>query len=166
MNGISAGRCCTSGHHRSSTLKTWITECFSPVTGLTSSKTLHRRTTTNTQALNNLNQFTGTENHYRHPGILYTDGIKFLAENADCFWLIDTIASYQPAVRQNQRLNEFQLWNLEVADHSGFSSGVLTCMDGDSEIPFVTQQIERTDFPLPSIRLYVENGVLLLPSEH
>jgi hypothetical protein len=22
-------------------------------------------------------------NHYRHPGILYTDGIKFLAENAD-----------------------------------------------------------------------------------
>jgi hypothetical protein len=43
---------------------------------------------------------------------------------------------------------------------------VLTCTDGDSEVPIITQQIEWTDFPLPSIRLYVERGVLLLPSEH
>jgi hypothetical protein len=125
-----------------------------------------RRITMNTQAINNLDQFTGTENYFRHPGIKYTDGIKYLAENADCFWLIDAIASYQPALRQNQRLLEFQLWNLELADQSGFSSAVLTCTDGDSDVPIITQQIERTDFPLLSIRLYVERGVLLLPSEH
>jgi hypothetical protein len=120
----------------------------------------------NTQVLNNLAQFTGTEHHYRHLGIRYTDGIKFLAENADCFWLIDAIASYQPGLRLNQRLAEFQLWELKVTDQSGFSSAVLVCTDGDRNVPILTQQIERTDFPLPSISLYVEDGVLLLPSEH
>jgi hypothetical protein len=120
----------------------------------------------NKVALNNLNQFTGTEHYYRHLGIQYTDGIKFLAENAECDWLLDAIGSYQPGLNRNQRLAEFQLWELKVAEGGGFSSAVLTCTDGDSAVPVITQDIEQTDFPLPSIRLYVENGVLLLPSEH
>ena len=122
--------------------------------------------TTNTQALNNLAQFTGSENYHRHLGMQYTDGIKFLADNADCYWLLDAIASYQPALCQNPRLFDFQLWELKVSDHSGFNSAVLTCTDGDNEVPVITQQIQSTDFPLLSIRLYVERGVLLLPSEH
>jgi hypothetical protein len=128
--------------------------------------TPYRRITTNKQALNNLAQFTGTENYHRHLGIQYTDGVQFLAQNADCYWLLDAIASYQPGLCQNPRLVDFQFWALKVSDHSGFSSAVLTCTDGDSEVPVITQQIQSTDFPLPSIKLYVERGVLLLPSEH
>jgi len=120
----------------------------------------------NIPALRNLDQFLGTENYFRHPGIQYTDGVQFLAENADCFWLVDAIASYQPVLRENPRLFDFQCWDLKVADAGGFRSAVLICTDGDSEVPIITQQIEHTDFPLPSIHLYVERGVLLLPSEH
>jgi hypothetical protein len=120
----------------------------------------------NTQALSGLDQFTGSENYFQHLGIRYTDGIQFLASNADCYWLIDAIASYQPALCQNPRLFDFQFWELKVTDHDGSKSAVLTCTDGDSEVPVITQQIEWTDFPLPTIRLYVERGVLLLPSEH
>ena len=128
--------------------------------------TLYRRMTTNTQALNNLAQFTGGENYHRHLGMQYTDGIQFLAQNADCYWLLDCITSYQPALCQNPRLFDFQLWELKVSDHSSFSSAVLTCTDGDNELPVITQQIQSTDFLLPQIQLYVERGVVLLPSEH
>ncbi len=120
----------------------------------------------NIPALRNLDQFTGTENYYRHLGIQYTDGVQFLADNADCYWLIDAIASYQTVLRVNPRLFDFQFWELKVADTGDFRSAVLICADGDSEVSIITQRIEHTDFPLPSIHLYVERGVLLLPSEH
>ena len=42
-----------------------------------------------------LSQFIGTENYYRHwtgHGV-YTDGVKYLAEKAGAYWLIDAILS-------------------------------------------------------------------------
>jgi hypothetical protein len=121
---------------------------------------------TDKQALNNLGQFTGTDQYHRHLNLLCTDGAMFLAEHADCFWLLDAIASYQPKLTTNPRLRDFQLWELVVRGDGGFNAAVLICTDGDTADPIVTQTIEATDFPLPSIRLYVESGVLLLPSEH
>jgi hypothetical protein len=42
-----------------------------------------------------LTQFIGTERYYRislrH---LLTDGTKYLAEHAECFWMMDAIASH------------------------------------------------------------------------
>lgn len=43
---------------------------------------------------------------------------------------------------------------------------VLTMREDTGKSPIVRQRIEFTDFPLKLITLYVENGVLLLPSEH
>ena len=45
-----------------------------------------------------LNQFTGTECYYPHwtKKLVYTDGVKFVADVAEAFWLIDLVASYQP----------------------------------------------------------------------
>jgi len=106
--------------------------------------------------------FTGTENHYQHwLGLRYTDGVKFLAERAGAYWLIDAIASWQP---QASRIDpDFQLWQLTVGDDH---TAVLT-FQRDSDLPaIIRQEIEYTDFPLSRITLYVENGVLLLPSEH
>lgn len=108
-------------------------------------------------------QFIGTENYYRHwLGLYYTDGVAFVAENAGAYWLIDIIASYQPANKLNPRLYEFQLWILHVKDGKGY----VECK-ADSDIPAaITQEIPFTDFPLPELRLYVSNGVLMLPSEY
>lgn len=42
-----------------------------------------------------LNNFKGTENYYKYGKLHYTDGIKFLVDSAERYWLLDAIASYQ-----------------------------------------------------------------------
>ena len=60
-----------------------------------------------------LAQFCGTDNWWKHwtGRITYTDGVKFLAEKAGAFWLIDLVASHQTA---RLRQEEFQIWTLTV----------------------------------------------------
>ena len=109
-----------------------------------------------------------SETHFKHwLGIRYTEGVKTLAEQGECYWLLDAIASYQPGklIQSNPRLQEFQLWILTVnPDHSA----VLACYEDSPSTcdPVITQDIPLTDFPLSEIKMYVEYGVLLLPSEH
>jgi hypothetical protein len=96
--------------------------------------------------------------------IYYTDGIKWLQENANCYWLTDLIASYQTTAFK--KANDRQFWKLVVTD----SSAVITCDDGDGNIS-VTQAIEYTDFPLPSLSIWVEiqeegRIFIYLPSEY
>src|SRR5204862_7843384 len=94
-------------------------------------------------------QFTGSEHWYRHAmvrDILYTDGVRHVAETAGGYWLIDEIAFAQ---RGNRRVGaeEFQSWELRVnADHTA----TLTCEDGDGCAVF-SKEIEYTDFPLEEI---------------
>ena len=109
-----------------------------------------------------LANFTGTENHYRHwLGILFTDGVKFLADRAGAYWLIDAIASWQPEIPRAER--EFQLWELTVGEDR---SATLEVRPDSDQPAIINQRIQYTDFPLRLIKLYVENGVILLPSEH
>lgn len=112
-----------------------------------------------------LEQFTGTLRFFRHPfGLTYTDGIHYLAENAECDWLINAIASHQPELLKNPMLQEFQLWILNVSN----GAAVLTCWEDAPEaddIPAILQEFEPTNFPLSEIKLYVENSVLVLPME-
>ena len=111
-----------------------------------------------------LAQFTGTEHYYKNfLGLLYTDGVQYLAEKVGAYWLIDTIGSYQKKLTKNGRLKDFQLWKLTV--NVAEKSGILVCREDTGKLPVVTQALEYTDFPF-DITLYVENGVLLLPSEH
>lgn len=114
-----------------------------------------------------LAQFTGTEKWYRHPlapSITYTDGVRFLAENAGAYWLLDEIAlaQWQPKVKAEL----FQFWKLAVAG----SRAVLTCADGgkngeESKVIF-TKQIPFTDFPMSEVKLYFTDNVIMLPSEY
>lgn len=123
------------------------------------------------QLLVDLAQFTGTINYYRFwLGItLLTDGVKYLADEAGCHWLLDAIGSYQPelACHADTRLHEMQFWTLKVyAD----KSAELTCVADSNEPPAVTQRIEWTDFPLPEIQIWVSSydkeRIALLPSEY
>lgn len=125
----------------------------------------------------NLAQFTGSEEYRKHfTGLRYTEGVHYLAQAAECYWLIDAIASHQigPKIRGNANLKQFQLWYLHVGKSHDFikpkgkNQAILTCWaDSPSENtrPIVTQQIAFTDFPLLEIKLYFEMGVILLPSE-
>ena len=110
-----------------------------------------------------LDQFTGTENWYQHwlGKCTYTDGVKFLAEQAGAFWLIDEVAINQ--TRPKVRAEEFQVWILTTDLEK--RKAVLQCEDGNDNVVF-TKQIEFTDFPLSEIKLYCTDGVILLPSEY
>ena len=112
-------------------------------------------------------QFSGGGDQYWHwtKRLRYTEGVRYLAETAGAYWLIDAIASYQGTKKlRTERLREFQLWQLTVKD----KKAVLTCREDDGEPAAVRQKIEFTDFPLDEIKLYVESGdglVLMLPGE-
>lgn len=110
-----------------------------------------------------LSQFTGTEQWYRHSmvaNVLYTDGVKYLAQHGGAYWLVDEIAFAQGF--ETVSMEEFQVWKLTV--HSD-QTAVLACEDGNSNICF-SKRISFTDFPLESIELYFLNNVILLPSEY
>ncbi len=110
-----------------------------------------------------LNQFTGTEQWYRHSiarNVLYTDGAKHVAESAGAYWLLDEIAFAQ-SIRA-VTAEGFQVWKLKVSPNH---SATLACEDGNSNIVF-SKRIEFTDFPLDEIAFYFTDHVLMLPSEY
>ena len=110
-----------------------------------------------------LNTFIGTTQYYRHwSGLKLTDGVKFLADATNCYWLLDVIASYQKEALNDRCLREIQFWELRVS-HDG--SATVVCRRDLDDVAF-EQKIPVTDFPLQYVKLYVENGVILLPSEH
>jgi hypothetical protein len=114
-----------------------------------------------------LANFYGSENLYHRSTpilIYYTDGIKWLQENANCYWLTDLIASYQTT--EFKKANDRQFWKLVVTD----SSAVITCDDGDGNVS-VAQSIDYTDFPLTDLSIWVEiqeggRIFIYLPSEY
>jgi len=110
--------------------------------------------------------FYGTEHYHRittFGGLVATDGVAWLAENAECYWLTDDIGIYQMdrKIRGNPELQEMQVWKLTVKD----SVGTLTCEDGNENV-VLKKRIPYTDFPLPEIVIWIMNKVMLLPSEH
>ena len=110
-----------------------------------------------------LRQFTGTTQHFQHwTGLQYTDGIKYLAQTAKAYWLIDLVASYQSSFAKHPDLEHFQLWELTTKD----SKGLVSCAKDSGVDPSAQQMINYTDFPLSYIKLYVCNRVLMLPSEY
>lgn len=109
-----------------------------------------------------LEQFTGTTRYYPHGlGLKYSDGVKFLADRAGAYWLIDSIALHQPHCLKDPMLQEIQFWKLKVEN----LSGVLTCERDEGDV-YLSEPISFTDFPLDSITLYLADGILYLPSEH
>jgi len=110
--------------------------------------------------LSELTQFIGTEHYYKHLlGLNFTDGVKYLADNAGCYWWLDIIASYQSEIRDCP----FQIWRIEVSE---YNSGVVTMREDDGIKPRVKQEIPYTDFPLKEYEMYCINGVILLKSEY
>ncbi len=119
-----------------------------------------------------LAQFYGSEQWYKASfgGVMYTDGVKFLADHAGAYWLIDAVASYQgqPALRGE----EFQAWRLTVDLEA--RAAVLVADDGNGN-ELARQVIEYTDFPLEAVTLYLVYGsldgvtpcwILMLPNEY
>lgn len=111
--------------------------------------------------LANLQYFSGSTNFYMFTRkIIYSEGVRYLAEHCDCYWLLDLINSWQTEKVVNEQ--EFQVYKLKVnPDHSA----TVTIEDGNYNI-LAIQNIEFTDFPLISIDIWFSNDTIYLPSEH
>ena len=121
-----------------------------------------------TELEKNLSMFIGTEQYHKlsFMPLLATDGVAYLMKEAESYWLFDAIASYQPKLKKEP----FQVWILEK-DKTGSGAVLKGYRDYSEEKPkkykpLVTQKIPYTDFPLKKVKIWVENGVALLPSEH
>src|SRR5262245_6846480 len=82
------------------------------------------------------------QTYYRHlfGRLIYTDGVRQLAQRAGAFWLIDAIASYQSEPRIWRAM--YQVWRLEVNENR---TAKLIGMDGDYN-QLVEQFFRITDY--------------------
>lgn len=115
-----------------------------------------------------LGHFYGTEQWYKHviTGMVYTDGVKHVAEEFEAYWLLDTIFIANTGDLRNNE--PFQKWTL----HRAFDTPeeptdrfMLICEDGNKNILLV-HGIPFSDFKADSLDLFFIEGVLLLPSEN
>ena len=116
------------------------------------------------QLSTDLGQFTGTEQYYNYHSLLLTDGIKYLAEEAQCYWLMDVIWSHTHCEHWHGK-EDFIVCTLTTTD----SRATVIFDDGNGNV-LAKQSIQFTDFPLDQIKIYiVSNGdqyVVMLPSEY
>jgi hypothetical protein len=116
-----------------------------------------------TKLLNEFKHFTGSETTYYlplFPMFRYTEGVRHLAINANAFWLVTDIFSYQFIKLFLD--NPFQVWKLKVTPDN---KAIIQVEDGD-DIVLKTISLEYTDFPLDEFTLWFVDGILLLPSEY
>ena len=111
----------------------------------------------------NLKHFTGTERYYRiSRRHLLTDGAKYLAELASCFWLMDAIASHLSEMGTNE-------WFVVIKTQVKRTRAVMVYQDGNGR-ELARQEIGYTDLPTDHIDLYAswdgDHWVIMLPSEY
>lgn len=136
-----------------------------------------------------LRQFNCTNGYYNYGRFKYTDGVNYLTTACECYWLLDIIASYQPSIARDRDLQSFQIWVLSVPQNRQYPESetqsedcdypflrpnkkldlaTVTCWRDTPDVgvkPPIKQDIPYTDFLLSEVKLYLENGVLMLPSE-
>lgn len=108
-----------------------------------------------------LSAFIGTENWHRH-GInrqmLMTDGVKYFAETAGCWWFLDIVAT---EVMRFHQLKPFLVVVLDACD--GVAD--IHVEDGNGARLW-HRHIHFTDAPDGRWRFYLADNVLLLPGEY
>ena len=104
---------------------------------------------------------TGTTRYHRVMGpYLSTDGVEMMADLCQANWLVTDIAAFMAS--PDVAGEPFIVWTLTVNEDE---SARLEATDGDGK-PLFARDYSYTDFPLPKMKLYVADHILLLPSEY
>jgi hypothetical protein len=121
---------------------------------------------TKTDILSELDNFTGTTQYFK-ASYLYdlnlTEGVNYLRNKLNCYWLIDIIGSVQHLKKIQDE--EFIIWRIVKNKNSAIVSAY-------RDSPFIkenllySQKILYTDFLLSDYEFYQINNVLLLKSEN
>ena len=115
-----------------------------------------------------LQHFQGSEMLYQIPLIRtrFTNGLKYLANVAECFWLItDTSVIAKSLLNRSHFITiDFKRLSEDEQDYTGYKAEIIYS-DGNGNV-FETHQYNFTDFPLDELRLYFVDNTLMLPSEY
>jgi hypothetical protein len=110
-----------------------------------------------------LTQFIGTTGYYRMKRRhLLINGTKYFAEEAECFWMMDAIASHLSEIGTED-------WFVQVRVIDNGSRATMIYEDGSGK-EHALQEIPYSDFPMHAISLYTcwdaEHWVIMLPSKY
>lgn len=105
-----------------------------------------------------LEQFIGTEAYHRLSifPMLATDGVRYFCEKAEAFWLFDEMCAFTI----DNRTQPFIV--AEVVGKDG--KAVVTYLDGNCT-ELATKKYTHSDL-LGEYKFYINNGVIMLPSEY
>ena len=115
-----------------------------------------------------LQHFHGSETIFQIPLLRtrYTNGMKYLAEAAECFWLItDTSAFAKTLMDKSYFITiDFKRFS-EDEQQLNSKEAELIYSDGNDNVLF-RQAYYSTDFPLDELRLFFVDDTLMLPGEY
>ncbi len=115
-----------------------------------------------------LQHFHGSEMFYQIPLIRtrFTNGLKYLANVAECFWLITDVSVIAKSLlnRSHFITIDFKRLSEEEQDYKGYEAEIIYS-DGNGNI-FEIHRYNFTDFPLDELRLYFVDNTLMLTSEY
>jgi len=117
-----------------------------------------------------LKGFTGTEHYYKDfLDILLTDGVKYLADNLKCYWLITDISSvYNTELKDEGFL--ICVLKINKDDKTALLEISRDLDDGKAVDLLYSQKYEYTDisenYDGNEINFYLVDNVLMLPSEY
>ena len=115
-----------------------------------------------------LQHFCGTEMFYKIPLIKtrFTDGLKYLAQEAECFWLITDVSVIAKSLSNRSGFITVDFKRLsEQEQFEKQCEAIIKYGDGNGNI-YETHRYNVTDFPLDELRLFFVNNTLMLPSEY
>ncbi|MRT16851.1 MULTISPECIES: DUF6876 family protein [Flavobacteriaceae] len=115
-----------------------------------------------------LQHFHGTEMFYQIPLLRtrFTDGLKYLANVADCFWLItDTSVIAKSLMNRSEFVTiDFKRLPEDEQVVTGYEAEIIYT-DGNDNV-LEKHGYRATHFPLDELRLFFVNDTLMLPSEY
>lgn len=115
-----------------------------------------------------LQHFHGSETLFQIPLLdtRYTNGLKYLAEAAQCFWLItDASVIAKSLIKRSEFITvDFNRLSEVEQNAKGYEAEIIYS-DGNDNI-LEKQSYRVTDFPLDELRLFFVNNTLMLPSEY
>lgn len=108
-------------------------------------------------SFNNIEYYYSINRFYK--GIM-SDGVQFLKDEFDAYWLVDLIESLQKKPQVKKEL--FQIWRLKINDDK---TGTIVATTKQEEL-ILERHIGFVEFPSAGITIWRDHDLLLLPNEY
>ena len=115
-----------------------------------------------------LQHFHGSEMFFQIPLIRtrFTSGIKYLAEVANCFWLVTDTSVIARSLMDKSYFITIDFKRLTDDEQEKFGCEAMITYGDGNDLIFEKHRYNMTDFPLDELRLYFVDNTLMLPSEY